>query len=80
MASIDLVADDGQRDPKIVDLIAAHKGPPWVAFEFFPPRTESGTENLKARFPRMKNEGRPLYCDITVPHESVGFESFNRFN
>ena len=42
-------------DPKIIDLMKGHKGDdPWVALEFFPPRTAQGVENLKARLPRMK--------------------------
>jgi len=53
-------------DPKIIDLMKEHKGDdPWVALEFFPPRTAQGVENLKARLPRMKREAKPMYVDIT---------------
>ena len=47
-------------DPKIIDLMKEHKGDdPWVALEFFPPRTAQGVENLKARLPRMKVSAVP---------------------
>jgi methylenetetrahydrofolate reductase (NADPH) len=53
-------------DPKIIDLMKAHKGEdPWVALEYFPPRTASGVENLKAKLPRMKREATPMYVDVT---------------
>jgi adenosylhomocysteinase len=52
---------------KITDMIkereAANKGP-FVAFEYFPPRTDEGVQNLYARLGRMKMQ-EPLYADFT---------------
>ena len=36
----------------------------FIAFEFFPPKTQSGVENLRDRMIRMKRH-RPLYVDVT---------------
>lgn len=41
---------------KIVDQIKkaeAESDKPWVAFEFYPPRTKEGVDNLYKRFGRM---------------------------
>ena len=33
-------------EPQIIDLMNAHKGEePWVALEYFPPRTDAGVRN-----------------------------------
>ena len=41
--------------PHISDLIKAkqEEGKPFIAFEYFPPRTDSGVQNLYQRFERM---------------------------
>lgn len=53
-------------DPKISNLMSEYtSAKPWVAFEYFPPRTEAGIANLNERFDRMRLEGKPLYADIT---------------
>lgn len=52
---------------KIVDQIKkaeAESDKPWVAFEFYPPRTKEGVDNLYKRFGRMAAQ-KPLYADIT---------------
>lgn len=54
--------------PKIIDLIKAREesktADPYVAFEYYPPRTEKGVANLYARLERMKLL-EPLYVDFT---------------
>lgn len=53
--------------PKIIDLIheAQERGTgPFIAFEYFPPRTDAGVANLYARLDRMA-EAQPLYMDFT---------------
>ena len=40
------------------------KGETFIAFEYYPPRTEEGVRGLKARMVRMKLQ-QPLYCDVT---------------
>ncbi len=44
---------------KIIDLINARDAAagPFIAFEYFPPRTEAGVANLRERFGRMKVMG-----------------------
>lgn len=50
---------------KLVDKIKQHTSEqPWFSFEFFPPRTEEGVENLFDRQDRMASFG-PMFCDIT---------------
>ncbi|KAA0150868.1 hypothetical protein FNF29_04982 [Cafeteria roenbergensis] len=50
---------------RIDELMAAHSGDaPWVAFEYYPPRTEDGVNNLKKKMPRFKAQ-KPLYIDMT---------------
>lgn len=51
------------KDKMLCDLIAAEKKP-WFSFEYFPPKTETGVENLKKRILRMKELG-PLFTDFT---------------
>jgi len=53
------VADDA----KVSDLIAQAK-PAWFSFEYFPPKTAEGVENLRKRIIRMKGLG-PLFTDFT---------------
>mmetsp|Transcript_3439 Transcript_3439/g.9965 ORF Transcript_3439/g.9965 Transcript_3439/m.9965 type:complete len:600 (-) Transcript_3439:1135-2934(-) len=48
---------------KLVDKIK-DAATPWFSFEFFPPRTEEGVENLFDRQDRMASYG-PMFCDIT---------------
>jgi glycine hydroxymethyltransferase len=50
-------------DKKISDLMAAAK-PGWFSFEYFPPRTDEGVENLKKRMLRMKALN-PVFMDFT---------------
>jgi len=51
------------KDKMVCELIAAETKP-WFSFEYFPPKTESGIENLKKRILRMKELG-PLFTDFT---------------
>lgn len=36
----------------------------WIAFEYFPPKTQQGVDNLIERFGRMKRHS-PIYYDVT---------------
>ncbi len=46
---------------RIDELMAAHSGDaPWVAFEYYPPRTEDGVNNLKKKMPRFKAQSECL--------------------
>ena len=52
---------------KIIDMIKereAKTAEPFIAFEYFPPRTDEGVQNLYARLGRMKMQD-PLYADFT---------------
>lgn len=49
---------------KIVDKIKQQDGQLAFSFEYFPPRTEEGVENLYERMDRMAAH-QPLFCDIT---------------
>jgi len=51
---------------KINEIIAEKEaaGKPWFAFEYYPPRTEKGVENLCARFGKMQKQ-EPAYADMT---------------
>lgn len=51
---------------KIVDLLAKieKSDVPQFSFEYFPPKTETGVENLYQRFWRMQEQG-PLFHDVT---------------
>jgi len=51
---------------KIIDKIRAAEaeGTTLFSFEFFPPRTEEGVDNLLERLDRMASRG-PAFCDIT---------------
>lgn len=44
---------------KIIDLIKEreNRGDTFIAFEYFPPRTEEGAKNLTRRFKRMAAQG-----------------------
>jgi len=50
--------------PYLIDLIKAKGDEPWIAFEYFPPKTEAGVENLYKRLADMKKSD-PLYGDFT---------------
>ncbi|CAE8588610.1 unnamed protein product [Polarella glacialis] len=50
-------------DHKIADLVASTK-PGWFSFEYFPPRTDEGVQNLRKRINKMKSLG-PLFTDFT---------------
>eukprot|EP00816_Leptocylindrus_hargravesii_P001635 CAMPEP_0196802724 /NCGR_PEP_ID=MMETSP1362-20130617/2296_1 /TAXON_ID=163516 /ORGANISM="Leptocylindrus danicus, Strain CCMP1856" /LENGTH=444 /DNA_ID=CAMNT_0042174101 /DNA_START=6 /DNA_END=1340 /DNA_ORIENTATION=+ len=52
-------------DPKITDLLAAHRHRPYVSLEFFPPKTDQGKENLKGRLGRYYENVKPLFTDVT---------------
>ncbi|KAK9842943.1 hypothetical protein WJX74_004685 [Apatococcus lobatus] len=51
---------------KIIDKMnaAMAQGRPFFSFEFFPPRTDEGVQNLFERQDRMASYG-PTFCDIT---------------
>ncbi len=51
---------------KIIDKIndKINKGEKFYSFEYFPPKTETGLENLLERIERM-NQLNPLFVDIT---------------
>lgn len=50
-------------DHKISDLVASlPKG--WFSFEYFPPKTAEGVENLRKRIVKMKAL-KPLFTDFT---------------
>lgn len=53
---------DGQIIHKINHFIANDK--PFFSFEYFPPKTEKGIENLNARILRMVKWG-PMFMDCT---------------
>jgi len=42
--------------PKIADLVAQQDGKPWIAFEYYPPKTEKGVANLYDRLGKMKKQ------------------------
>ena len=50
----------------IVDEVLRHeeRKETWIAFEYFPPRTDAGVQNLIERMGRMKAHN-PLYVDVT---------------
>jgi len=50
-------------DKKVSDLMKESKGQ-FFSFEYFPPKTPEGVENLKKRIVRMKNLN-PLFVDFT---------------
>jgi len=52
---------------KIAELIEAKaaRNEVFISYEYFPPRSEQGVANLKARFDRMRDFAKPLFCDIT---------------
>lgn len=50
-------------DHKISELLKT-TAPGWFSFEYFPPRTEDGVQNLRKRIVRMKALG-PLFTDFT---------------
>ena len=52
--------------PKISEILAEREksAEPWVAFEYFPPRTADGVANLYKRFRRMSSQ-KPAYADVT---------------
>ena len=61
--------EDGSRIRPAVRLIdklrsAASEGRPFYSFEYFPPKTEKGIENLYARIERMGRLG-PAFVDVT---------------
>lgn len=51
---------------KISDILheRSESDGPFIAFEYYPPRTPAGVENLRKRLHRMKTQ-RPLYVDVT---------------
>jgi methylenetetrahydrofolate reductase (NADPH) len=53
----------GPKDKMVCEMIAAEKKQ-WFSFEYFPPKTETGIENLYKRIQRMKELG-PLFTDFT---------------
>lgn len=54
---------------KISDLVAAQGDEPWIAFEYYPPRTEKGVANLYKRLESMKELGKlKPACDGICTH------------
>mmetsp|Transcript_30024 Transcript_30024/g.39494 ORF Transcript_30024/g.39494 Transcript_30024/m.39494 type:complete len:708 (+) Transcript_30024:179-2302(+) len=49
--------------PKIIDCVNKLE-PGWISFEYFPPKSETGVQNLYSRLHRMKNY-KPLFADFT---------------
>jgi methylenetetrahydrofolate reductase (NADPH) len=49
---------------KIIDKIKANSSSHFFSFEFFPPKTEAGVENLYLRMERMISM-QPLFVDVT---------------
>jgi methylenetetrahydrofolate reductase (NADPH) len=50
---------------KIIDkILQAQASEPFFSFEFFPPKTDSGVENLYLRMDRMTSL-QPIFVDIT---------------
>ena len=43
--------------PKISQIVEEKGGAPYVAFEYFPPRTADGVAALQKRFVRMASQG-----------------------
>lgn len=60
--SVSIMSDD----PRIDQLVRKkqEEGKPFFSFEYYPPRTDDGVENLIQRFAKMKAQG-PLFCDMT---------------
>jgi hypothetical protein len=54
--------------PKISDLIkdAEAKGGPWLALEFFPPRTPEGVANLYKRFKIFQSQSGCIAVALRV--------------
>eukprot|EP00425_Heterocapsa_triquetra_P027572 CAMPEP_0195094270 /NCGR_PEP_ID=MMETSP0448-20130528/43419_1 /TAXON_ID=66468 /ORGANISM="Heterocapsa triquestra, Strain CCMP 448" /LENGTH=67 /DNA_ID=CAMNT_0040128301 /DNA_START=99 /DNA_END=298 /DNA_ORIENTATION=+ len=50
-------------DKKISDILKTTK-PGWFSFEYFPPRTDEGVQNLRKRIVRMKALN-PMFTDFT---------------
>eukprot|EP00933_Yihiella_yeosuensis_P016037 TRINITY_DN13846_c0_g1_i1.p1 TRINITY_DN13846_c0_g1~~TRINITY_DN13846_c0_g1_i1.p1 ORF type:complete len:818 (-),score=243.33 TRINITY_DN13846_c0_g1_i1:135-2588(-) len=52
-------------DKRISELVQNYpKGKTWFSFEYFPPKTEEGVQNLRKRIVKMKKLG-PLFTDFT---------------
>jgi methylenetetrahydrofolate reductase (NADPH) len=49
---------------KIIDKIRNNTVDPYFSFEFFPPKTEAGVENLYLRMDRMTAQ-QPVFIDVT---------------
>mmetsp|Transcript_6984 Transcript_6984/g.7628 ORF Transcript_6984/g.7628 Transcript_6984/m.7628 type:complete len:602 (+) Transcript_6984:78-1883(+) len=49
---------------KIIDKLRNHPVEPYFSFEFFPPKTEAGVDNLYLRMDRM-TALQPLFVDVT---------------
>lgn len=64
-------SDSSSRMSKINELIAAKSaaGETFIAFEFFPPRTEAGVEALYGRMERFRAQGAWLAADADVRAE-----------
>lgn len=62
-------------DVKIIDLILAKEGAEetYVAFEYFPPRTQTGVDNLYDRFGKMAKQGTPLCINMVWNSATIFF-------
>jgi methylenetetrahydrofolate reductase (NADPH) len=49
---------------KIIDKLHNHPVEPYFSFEFFPPKTEAGVDNLYLRMDRMTSL-QPIFVDVT---------------
>merc|ERR1719214_322667 len=60
------MVSSGAKDKMVCELVkeAEVQNKKWFSFEYFPPKTDSGVENLKKRILRMKELG-PLFTDFT---------------
>jgi methylenetetrahydrofolate reductase (NADPH) len=60
------MVSSGPKDQMVCELIAKNivDKKQWFSFEYFPPKTEAGVDNLKKRILRMKELG-PLFTDFT---------------
>ena len=43
------------------------RGEKYIAFEYFPPRTDDGVQNLYERFHRMKAQSKSFSKDLELP-------------
>ena len=71
-----------EKSTKICDMITEYlekesdeSKQPLIAFEYYPPRTKEGVQNLYERFTRMEKQ-KPLYADVTWGAMGVSIKWF----